>query len=522
MTKTMKQKTQRDRSEKLVNPKVDSHKSILESNHIEARNFFLKNESYCNFDLPSYFNFESILGIINKKIENTEASNLSVNGKVAKDFEDINYVMYHNKDSRFSWRPLELINPFLYVNLAHQITKKDNWSQIINRFKIFSANEKIKCSSIPVFPSESDKAKSYQILECWKEVELQSIQLGLEFDYCLETDISNCYGSIYTHSIAWSLHDKSNAKQKRQDSALIGNTIDWYIQGMNFGQTNGIPQGSTLMDFIAEMVLGYVDTELSKRLKEQLIEDYQILRYRDDYRIFANNPVVAENIAKELSKCLIEYGMKMNNTKTTAFSDIIHGVLKKDKVAELRSRIYNRNIYKNLYQISEFSALYPNSGSLSKLLTKFNYRLEKHIEKSTINEQYILPMISIIVNIAIRNSRTYPTVASILSQLLQLIPDDNIIKNVLGKIFRKFESVPNSSHMQIWLQRISIPYNYEHEFSDKLCLHVSDKANHVWDYPWLTNKLDNVLKGISVVDKNVVSGLEKVIKPKEVDVFNQY
>jgi hypothetical protein len=29
------------------------------------------------------------------------------------------------------------------------------------------------------------------------------------------------------------------------------------MQGMNYGQTNGIPQGSVLMDFIAEMVLGF-------------------------------------------------------------------------------------------------------------------------------------------------------------------------------------------------------------------------------------------------------------------------
>jgi hypothetical protein len=32
---------------------------------------------------------------------------------------------------------------------------------------------------------------------------------------------------------------------------------------MNNGQTNGIPQGSVLMDFIAEMVLGYIDECLS-------------------------------------------------------------------------------------------------------------------------------------------------------------------------------------------------------------------------------------------------------------------
>ena len=43
------------------------------------------------------------------------------------------------------------------------------------------------------------------------------------------------------------------------------------------------------MDLIAEMVLGYADEQLTEKLTEQKIENYKILRYRDDYRIFANS-----------------------------------------------------------------------------------------------------------------------------------------------------------------------------------------------------------------------------------------
>jgi hypothetical protein len=48
-----------------------------------------------------------------------------------------------------------------------------------------------------------------------------------------------------------------------------------------------LPQGSVLMDFIAEMVLGYIDECLSECLDENM--NYHIIRYRDDYRIFTNN-----------------------------------------------------------------------------------------------------------------------------------------------------------------------------------------------------------------------------------------
>jgi len=67
---------------------------------------------------------------------------------------------------------------------------------------------------------------------------------------------------------------------------LLGNVIDDNLRNMTYGQTNGIPQGSVLMDFIAEIVLGYTDLELSHKINQLKIEDYQIIRYRDDYRIF--------------------------------------------------------------------------------------------------------------------------------------------------------------------------------------------------------------------------------------------
>lgn len=57
---------------------------------------------------------------------------------------------------------------------------------------------------------------------------------------------------------------------------------------MSNGQTNGIPQGSVLMDFIAEILLKYSDELISYEIQKntKLKEKFKILRYRDDYRIF--------------------------------------------------------------------------------------------------------------------------------------------------------------------------------------------------------------------------------------------
>ncbi len=84
---------------------------------------------------------------------------------------------------------------------------------------------------------------------------------------------------------------------------MLGNIVDNSIMNMRNGQTNGIPQGSVLMDFIAEMVLGYADTELTSKIRELEPElNYQVLRYRDDYRIFVTQQQHGEESSSALRK----------------------------------------------------------------------------------------------------------------------------------------------------------------------------------------------------------------------------
>ncbi|MFC2494205.1 MAG: RNA-directed DNA polymerase, partial [Prevotella sp.] len=109
---------------------------------------------------------------------------------------------------------------------------------------------------------------------------------------------------------------KEEAKQKRDKHGLLGNLIDDYIRYMQYGQTNGIPQGSVLSDFIAEMVLAYADKKLGDRLSAEDINNYRILRYRDDYRIFCNSKEESERIAFCLQEVLAELNFQLNAKKT--------------------------------------------------------------------------------------------------------------------------------------------------------------------------------------------------------------
>ena len=237
-------------------------KTILELSHTEAKQYFLKQENYCNIDLPKYFDFQPLLDALSN--ENTENIDL----KNAKKIDDVNYKFLTNKDGKFAWRPLQLINPAIYVNLVNKITEEENWKLIVKRFKKFQKNKRIECCSIPTVATENNKSnKAISIINWWQQIEQQSLELALNYDCFMNTDITDCYGSIYTHSIAWALHGKNIIKANlNQLKGKLGNSIDEAIQSMQFRQTNGIPQGSILMDFIAEMVLGYADKILSCKI----------------------------------------------------------------------------------------------------------------------------------------------------------------------------------------------------------------------------------------------------------------
>ena len=166
----------------------------------------------------------------------------------------------------------------------------------------------------------------------------------MEYNYLMTTDISDCYSSIYTHSITWAMCDKEKAKERFQSKKLpsavdeerykIGDVIDKFLQDMSYKQTNGIPQGSILMDFIAELVLGYADRELSNRLSEKEFKniDYRILRYRDDYRIFGITQEDVVKIAKVLTEVLSDLNFRLNTQKTTITQDLVSESIKPDKI----------------------------------------------------------------------------------------------------------------------------------------------------------------------------------------------
>ena len=493
-------------------PRQLRSRSVLEMTARQAHAFLLKPESYCSVDLPPYFTFSKILSAAFKELHGKSLGSMS---SKPRDHEGVNYSMLSNKDGRHAWRPFQLIHPALYISLVEHITKPGNWKTILARLKEFQKLQNFKCLSLPIEAPSSKTDKAAQILNWWQGIEQGAIELALDFNYVLHADITDCYADIYTHSIAWALHTKPVAKAKKSDKSLIGNIIDSHIQDMRHGQTNGIPQGCVLMDLIAEMVLGYADLDLGSRLIAAGITEFQILRYRDDYRIFVQNPQHGEAILKSLTEVLIDLGLKLNTGKTTGSLQVVASSIKPDKRGWLRGRQGDPNLQKHLLIIHAHGIDFPNAGSLTVALTHFHERLTKakRIQNSRV-------LISIGVDIAYNSPRTFPVCAAIISKLLSTLDTKAERVDAIRKIYRKLSQLPNTGHMEVWLQRISHSLEPKLAYKERLCQLVKGRPVEVWNDDWITStKLKAALDPTQIVDKRKLRSIKPVIKPIEIALF---
>jgi len=507
-------------------------KKITELNHVDAKKFFLDEKNYVNFDIPDYFHFEDLLlkidgltfcknikDICNKRGETNKPD-------WPKYYENVNYTFLSNKDGVFAWRPMQLIHPVLYVDFVNFITSKDNWDHIVGRFEFFSKGC-VRCISIPRMSQCDNSHKAAQIMHWWEEMEQQSIILALKYNYVFSTDITNCYGSIYTHSVEWALTiGGREASKKRVNECLpktLGSEVDEKLRNMSHGQTNGISQGSTLMDFVAEMVLGYCDMELLKEISDLKIKkkDLYILRYRDDYRIFVNDPLLGHQVLKKLNNVLYGLGMKMNPSKTIERGDVILSSIKGEKLERIFLAPIKQDFQKEALRIYQLSKKYPNSGLIAKELSLYYDRMEN---LKSLKHTNIKVLISIFSMIALNSPSVINWVSAIVSSLLEKICDGVEKKDIILMIYNKFQEMPNTSLIDVWLQRITAPLKIKISYFDNLTKIALQeiKNSDIWESRWLNSKIvqEMDLITISKLKKKVEDdSISPVISRAEVQLF---
>lgn len=492
-------------------------KRLIDLSNEEARSHFLKGSSYFNGDMPKYISFEPLL---------TDVANIMNGGNYAQfiasnpaDIPNVNYNFIANKDGKFAWRPYELIHPAIYVSLVGVICEAENWAIIKSRISEFEGGV-IDCCSAPVMSVDHQTDVATQIKSWWQAVEQRSLIYSLEFNHLLHTDVTDCYGSLYTHSIAWAIHGLEEAKQNKGKNSLLGNKIDFHIQASRHGQTNGIAQGSVLMDFVAEIVLGYVDQLINAELGS--CTDIRILRYRDDYRIFANSDERAEAVLKLVSDKLRTVGMKLGVSKTFSSRNVVEGSIKPDKLAGIElqdlGKANAKTIQKQLMRLHAFGQRYPNSGALRRLVSEFHTNVSDQKEAPDDLEVQV----AIATDIAYVSPATFPAVAGILSHLIALAPAEEKAR-LWTRVRDKMKRVPYNGYLEIWLQRVTQPkaVGIEFESDEPICQIVNGGSPQLWECGWISNSaLKNAINVAKIVVADVAEAAE-VIEPEEVELFKQ-
>jgi hypothetical protein len=483
----------------------------------DAKKHFLKGSSYFNGDFPDYISFEPILEEVSAVLNGGYFTEHKASNP---DFlSDVNYSLVANKDGRFAWRPYELMNPAIYISLVNLLSSTDHWPEITARLATFD-NGIVTCCSSPVVSDDKQSDQATQVKNWWQAVEQRSLVYSLEYSHVLHTDVTDCYGSLYTHSISWALHGYEKSKAARGKSKLLGDKIDSFIRAGRYGQTNGISQGSVLMDFLAELVLGYVDELIAGELEEA--DNFKILRYRDDYRIFTNSDVRAEQILKVISDKLRTVGMRLGVSKTFVSTNVVEGSIKPDKLAGIDLQDLGesnaKTIQKQLLRLHSFGRKHPNSGALRRLVGE----LHSKVIEAKLKPEELLVQVAIATDISVVSPLTFPAIAGILSHMISLAPPEEK-EGIWNQVYEKMSKVPYNGYLEVWLQRVTKPkaVGIEYNSQEAVCRVVNGEDIDLWNTSWIGNKkLKEALRASKIIVKDAKDTPE-VMTPKEVELFKK-
>lgn len=243
------------------------------------------------------------------------------------------YIHYESMRNINVPRVLAIPNPIAYHNQCKVLS--DNWDKLLEYFEKQTQNQEHRISRIHIRKIDNRFKvfnTCYQDLDdidlddyptlvqnhlfemnhknfCTDDYPEPNLLIGKR--YMVKADISNCFPSIYTHSLSWALVTKEEAKKKSKptDSHEWFNQIDKTTRNLKDGETHGILIGSHASNLISEIILTAVD-------KTMYDKGYKYIRNIDDYSCYLETKEKAEEFLVDLSTELKKYGLMLNHKKT--------------------------------------------------------------------------------------------------------------------------------------------------------------------------------------------------------------
>ncbi len=543
---------------------VNTTKNVLSLDSKGAMDFFLKTEQYHGFELPEYFAFDELLKFVRETIADTPYERCLAKGISPDDLSDVNLDILLNKDGRYAVRPIILANPFLYYFLVREICNEQPWATVKDLFEKFNAPHITSCA-LPIIQKEGEKFHAATtIFNWWNAMEQRSIELSLEYRYMFVTDITNCYGSVNPQAFDWAFTLKNTKYETKQECAISAN-IQKYLRAFQQGRNIGIPQGSAIFDFTGEIILGYSDLLLHEAIQRNgITAKYEIIRYRDDYRIFCNDKHELEKISYILQHVLESLNFHMNSKKTRISDNIVTDSIKPDKLAYIyNTPIFNKtscdfnSFEKHLLYILMFARQYHDSGTVKILLSDIDERIEKWFktkdqkpEKESKWEDVdldtgddtpksnnlldrlpkyytgnflpggsIRAMAAICTQIAQENVGCCHYALRVLSRMVDSLKDEKEKSEIICLVYSKLCDQPNSDYNQLWLQNITYQQdkkNGKSPYKMRLCRIVAgDKDVELWNNQWMKDKFLTGLPTNKIIDVEILKKVTPVITFRE-------
>lgn len=209
------------------------------------------------------------------------------------------YEVHNLARARTLRRELAIVNPVAYWRLARLISSQ--WAVL-----------KAAAERSPLSLTKPVEGLPRGLLN-GRDLPAARARVRAKGKFVLQADVSNFYGSVYTHTISWALHGKEAARaalKNKKGEPLLGDKLDNHFRAMQDGQSVGLPVGPDASQLIAETILSSVD---SAALIGMAGNDF---RFVDDYELAFDSESEAITTRTTLQSVLAQFRLVLNPLKT--------------------------------------------------------------------------------------------------------------------------------------------------------------------------------------------------------------
>jgi hypothetical protein len=347
-----------------------------------------------------------------------------------------------------------IIEPKIYHDIVWHLSHEIEFT-----FKhLFSSDTRFYCYSFPIPVNRNIEGElgllrsGRMIYEFIEMAENDLVANAHNYQYVVHTDIKNFYPSIYTHSLAWALHEKEPARADKFVFDLLGTKLDKLFQNSNDGCTNGLAIGPVLSDLAAEILLSAVDKKCSQELANI---DFLGVRFKDDYRVLCNDRNDADQVMKVLQRQMRYYNLFLNEGKTT-IKELPDGLYRpwileyQPRSLKKEETISYRVFESTLLAVLDIDRKHPDTGIIDKFLGELvtkDYKL-----KLDLQTKQILKTLSLLFLLKKRRAKVFPQILAIIELLILKLGENAEIKQtILDDVSKHFRDRLDYLYDGLWI-----------------------------------------------------------------------